>query len=298
MIQSPIEPPPSQGSGSLPDENTSEAILYGSQYSWIKSVLWAWDEMEDYLLHKAHNLEGQVMDRKFAYDVLRGNRYLIFARSPPVNDVRQLKDLFTLRSLIRTEVALKKIREYRKQNLAYARKKGIEEYVRGLAGRGISEAEWKAATAPYNMEPITYDYVHGLTPDMLPGEDFDWAEAMTDLMGVESYNRLVERMLGGQSVPEFMDPEVDDYIDTEEESDDDGDIEEESDDEMSAPEWWGELLDVMGLIFDDPIARSLETMTPDYDDLCSDLSDWLMDTVIDDRYIIDGLIEMAAEVSL
>ena len=39
--------PPAGDSGSLPDINTSEAILYGPAYFRIKSMQWAWDEMED-----------------------------------------------------------------------------------------------------------------------------------------------------------------------------------------------------------------------------------------------------------
>lgn len=185
-----------EGSGSLPDSNTAEAILYGPSYSWIKSALWVWDEMEDYLLRKADSLESQIMDREWAYEVMRHNRYLIFARSPPVNEVSRIKDLFTLRSLCKCLAGIRKIEEYRKQNIAWARMKGIDQYVKSMAGRGISESEWKAATASYNMEPITYDYVHGLTPSMMPGEYIDWNEAMVDLMGEKEYDRLIRKLTG------------------------------------------------------------------------------------------------------
>ncbi len=183
-------------SGSLPDSNTAEAILYGPSYSWIKSALWAWDEMEDYLIRKADSLESQIMDREWAYNVMVGNRYLVFARNPPVNEVTHLKDLFTLRSLCKCVAGLHKIREYRKQNLAWARMKGTENYVAGMKGRGISESEWKAATASYNMEPITYDYVHGVVPSMMPGECIDWDEALRDLMGGKEYDSLVKKIFG------------------------------------------------------------------------------------------------------
>ena len=77
--------------------------------------------------------------------------------------------------------------QYRNQNLAWARMRGIGEYVSSMAGRGISEAEWKAATASYNMRPITFESVHGNAPDMYPEEDIDWTEAMINLMGEEPY---------------------------------------------------------------------------------------------------------------
>jgi hypothetical protein len=47
-----------QAPGLLPDRDTAEAIVYGDSYSWIKSALWAWDEMENYLLRKADGLES------------------------------------------------------------------------------------------------------------------------------------------------------------------------------------------------------------------------------------------------
>ena len=130
--------PPAGDSGSLPDINTSEAILYGPAYFRIKSMQWAWDEMEDYLIRKADSLESQIMDREWCYSVMRYNRYLIFARSPPVNDVSKLQDLFTLRSLCKCVAGLKKIDEYRKQNNAWARMKGTQNYVENMKGRGIS----------------------------------------------------------------------------------------------------------------------------------------------------------------
>ena len=78
----------------LPDDNTAEAILFGKAYTWIKSALWMWDEVEDYLMEKANALDSQIIDRQWCYDVMKNNRYMIFARSAPVNEVDHLKDLF------------------------------------------------------------------------------------------------------------------------------------------------------------------------------------------------------------
>ena len=33
----------------LQDENTSEAIVFGPAYSWVKDIMWIWDEIEEYL---------------------------------------------------------------------------------------------------------------------------------------------------------------------------------------------------------------------------------------------------------
>ena len=128
QLLSQLQEQPLAGSGSLPDSNTAEAILYGKAYSWIKSALWVWDEMEDYLMRKAEQLDGQIIDREWSYHVMRHNRYLIYARSPPVNEVSHLKDLFTLHDLVKCVAGIRKIEEYRRQNLAWARMQGVQHF--------------------------------------------------------------------------------------------------------------------------------------------------------------------------
>ena len=271
MIPNPSEPPES---GSLPDSNTSEAILYGPAYSWIKSALWAWDEMEDYLMRKADNLEGQIMDRKWASDVLRTNRFLIFSRSPPVNELSKLQDLVTLRELCKTVAGIRKVNEYRKHNVAWARMKGIQQYVGSMKDRGITEAEWKAATASYNMEPINYDYVHGIVPSMLPGEYIDWNDAMRDLMGGEEYDELVKRIFG---------------IDV---SDIPVDIPQESpgerDEDILTP--------VLKELFSDPIEVVISILEKGCDEF-SRIKSCLVQSDIDDIECIEQLIQYAEAVS-
>lgn len=270
------------GSGSLPDSNTAEAILYGPSYTWIKSALWAWDEVEDYLLRKADSLESQIMDREWAYDVMKHNRYLVFARSPPVNEVSHLKDLFTLRSLCKCIAAIRKIGEYRRQNLAWARMKGIDQYVKGMAGRGISESEWKAATASYNNEPITYDYVHGLRPSMIPGEIFDWNEAMRDLMGGKEFDSLVSKIFG----VDVSDVPVDDE-DREEPQTEPSPAREQGD--------FSDLSEPLGIMFPDSIEDAKQSLG-ELTDECSACADYWDMMDIDPVYLIDTLIEYAEAV--
>ena len=272
MIPNPNEP---QESGSLPDSNTSEAILYGPAYSWIKSALWAWDEMEDYLMRKADNLEGQIMDRRWATDVLRTNRFLIFSRSPPVNELSKLQDLVTLRELCKTVAGIRKVNEYRKHNIAWARMKGIQQYVGSMKDRGITEAEWKAATASYNMEPINYDYVHGIVPSMLPGEYIDWNDAMRDLMGGEEYDELVKRIFGidVSDVPVDMPPESP----------------EERDEEDT-------LTPILKDLFSDPIEEVMSMLEKECDEF-SRIRSCLIQSDIIDIECIEQLIQYAEAVS-
>ena len=275
-----IDTPDKEDTGSLPDMNTSEAILYGPAYTRIKSMLWAWDEMEDYLINKADSLESQIMDREWAHEVVRYNRYLIFARSPPVNDPNKLRDLFTLRSLCKCVAGLRKIDEYRRQNKAWARMIGPDNYVQGMKGRGISEAEWKAATASYNNEPITYDYVHGLRPSILPGEVFDWNEAMRDLMGGEEYDSLVKKI---------FDVDISDIpVDEEDEDIDFSDLETK---EEHDPFFDG-FSDAMCIMFPDSVSDAIEQMRMT-DDECSACAEYWDEMDIDDLRIIDTLIAYA-----
>lgn len=265
--------------GSLPDMNTSEAILFGPAYTKIKSINWVWDEMEEYLLRRADSLDNQIMDREWAYDVLMHNKYLIFARSPPVNDPNKLRDLFTLRNLCKVEAGLKKVEEYRNQNIAWGRMKGIEAYVKGMEGRGISESEWKAATASYNDKPISYEYVHGLQPSDMPGEVDDWDKAMRLLMGGKEYDKLIENIFGPDA---YEDPEPDE----------DWEQDEEEEEEEEDPFFNDAFYDAMDEVFSDPVSDAINSLKI-ADDECSICSDYWERMDSDDLLTIDILIAYA-----
>ena len=265
--------------GSLPDMNTSEAILFGPAYTKIKSINWVWDEMEEYLLRRADSLDSQIMDREWAYDVLMHNKYLIFARSPPVNDPNKLRDLFTLRNLCKVEAGLKKVEEYRNQNIAWGRMKGIEAYVKGMEGRGISESEWKAATASYNDKPISYEYVHGLQPSDMPGEVDDWDKAMRLLMGGKEYDKLIENIFGPDA---YEDPEPDE----------DWEQDEEEEEEEEDPFFNDAFYDAMDEVFSDPVSDAIDSLKI-ADDECSICADYWERMDSDDLLTIDILIGYA-----
>lgn len=255
----------------LQDDNTSEAIVFGPAYSWVKDVMWIWDEIEEYLRRKADSLDGQIMDREWAYDVMVHNPYLINARSPPVNEVSRLNDLFTLRSLCKCLAAIDKIAEYRKQNTAWARMKGAERYVKGMEGRGITEAEWGAANSRFNMEPITYDNVHGIGDSEIPEENVEYILAMKAIMGPEEFEGLEDRVLGRR--PDMPDISI---TETEEETDmpDIGFVEELSE------------------IFADPVSEATEYLRQS-DDECSEAAEFWTRMDVDNRGIIDSIIQFA-----
>ena len=260
-------PQTENGPVTLQDENTSEAIIYGPAYSWIKNALWIWDEIEEYLRNKADSLESQIVDREWSYYVMLHNPYLINARSPPVNEVEHLKDLFTLRSLTKCEAAIGKVKEYRKQNIAWARMKGIEHYIKGMEGRGITESEWTAATAQFDMEPITFDYVHGDGPIGYAEEDVNYELAMLDILGPEEYSELRGRILG-----KVKEPETPAEVETEEP-------------DLS-------FLDCLDGLFSSPVEEAKRMLETD-GDLCSAAADYWFDMGADTRAIIDALITYA-----
>lgn len=271
----------------LQDENTSEAILYGPAYSWIKNVLWIWDEIEEYLRRKADSLDSQIIDREWSYYVLKYNPYLINARSPPVNEIDHLNDLFTLKSLCKCLVAIRKLKEYREQNIAWARMKGVQNYIKGMEGRGITETEWGIANSGFAMQPINYDTVHGTGPAGYPEEAVDYRQAMMDILGPEEYADLEEKVLG--------------KIDEEDEFEEDPDGEEEEEDEPVAAEppeqeppeptevpYIDELRDMLS----NPIEAAMDTVA-DMTDECSVVAEFWEEMDVDNRRIIDDLISMA-----
>lgn len=316
-----------QESELLPDTNTAQAISYGPAYDDMIGIMWAWDSMEDHLMQVSQSLESQLMDRAWCAEVLRRNRYMIFARSPPVNEVEHLKDLQRLRQLCKVQAALHKIDEYRQKNIAWARMQGIKQYVDSLKGTGISESRWKASTSEWNTRPINYFNVNN--PVEVTGDDFDWDEALKDLMGEKSYAKLVKSMgLAPEEEPvarnrwmrdeddeeseeeeEYEDESEEDYDDEEyedeDESEDEESEEEEEEDsdeplpdepEISIPapkavKRSDGIAEALAVMFDDPVAELMaDAPQPDTPDA---VSAYLKRSDFDNRAIIDWLIECA-----
>ncbi len=257
----------------LQDENTSEAIIYGPAYSWIKNVLWIWDEIEDYLRRKADSYDSQIIDREWCYYVWLHNPYLIEARSPPVNEINHLNDLFTLRSLCKMLRTIERLRSYREQNIAWARMKGIENYIKGMEGRGITESEWGIANSGYIMQPINYDTIHGTGPAGYPEEAIDYRQAMADILGPDEYSDLEKRILG-------KDTDVGIEV-----------IDNPPEPELRAPPEVPFVGDLEG-IFIDPIKKAMNILKTS-DDECSAAADFWYEMDADGRRIIDDIIQFA-----
>ena len=147
----------------IPEDNTSEAIVYGSAYRFAKSSKFFWDELEDMLIQEIEDLKGQLIDREFCSHILNspGLRSMIFRKSPPVSDPNQIKDLWTLRRISNLGSGLHYLDAMRKQNLMWATMTGVKEYTSKMMDLGISDRQWKVASDGIDM-PIEYATVRGI----------------------------------------------------------------------------------------------------------------------------------------
>lgn len=147
-----------------PDPNSSEAILYGSKYLVHKSADWWYDMLLNELDRQIEQKKLKVRDKEFAAFVLTSRPGMIFANSPPVSNFDQLKDLRALRDCVKTASARKLVERDRAEMEMYCRMHGTDEFIRRKMQDGITEGEWKAATASRNP-PIDFDAVRAIYDD-------------------------------------------------------------------------------------------------------------------------------------
>ena len=217
----------------IPEDNTSEAIVYGSAYRFAKSSKFFWDQLEDMLLQEIEELKGQLIDREFCSHVLNspGLRSMIFRKSPPVSDPDQIKDLWTLRRISNLGSGLQHLDAMRKQNLMWATMTGVKEYTSKMMDLGISDRQWKVASDGIDM-PIEYSTVRGIIERDEQQSEKDVEEMEEDLESrrlecerfqrdLENYRRLNREVVQEEpdEIPDFpIYREVEDVI--EEETDD------------------------------------------------------------------------------
>lgn len=165
----------------IPDENTSEAIMFGSQYMFAKSSKYFWDQTQDLMDREIGKLMASIIDPDFALFVVKHRPDMIYARQPPVNDPDKIRDLWTLRQIIAWGTGEELLDVYRTENRMWAMMHGISEYSAKLLEGGISERQWKAATLGFDL-PIEYETIRTIT-------DHDAIESrkeMDDLLDEES----------------------------------------------------------------------------------------------------------------
>lgn len=142
----------------IPDENTSEAIMYGSQYMFAKSSKYFWDQTQDIMDREIRRLIESIRDPEFALFVVKHRPDMIHSTEPPVNEPDRIRDLWTLRQIVAWGTGEELLEVYRTENLMWAMMHGISEYSGKLLEHGITQQEWKAATLGFDL-PIEYDTI-------------------------------------------------------------------------------------------------------------------------------------------
>lgn len=145
----------------IPDENTSEAILYGDQYLFAKSSRFFWDSVEDMMEAEAERLMHTIRNPEFAVFVMKYRSGMIFSSQPPINDPSQIRDLWTLRQIVAYRTGMELLNVSRLENTMWSMMHGIRGYTSRLLDTGVSQQEWKAATLGMDM-PIEYDTVRSV----------------------------------------------------------------------------------------------------------------------------------------
>ncbi len=173
----------------IPDDNTSEAILYGSKYRFAKSSHFMWDAVENEMRAEIERLKRTLIDREFCAHVMTTCPNMIMSRRPPVSHPDKIRDLWTLRRIVNIGSGLERLDVIRRQNEMWAVMQGAREYTKGLMDRGeITESRWRSATCGYDLD-LSYEAVRA----SIDRDDLQAAkETETILDDWETYRRKCE----------------------------------------------------------------------------------------------------------
>ena len=225
----------------LPDKNTSRAILYGDSYKRAMASQWTWDSITDCENRYVEELMNQIIDVEFAARITsmpyEQQMSIIFAKHPLFDDPTKLKDLMTLKEIMRCGGSKKAIQMFRTRNDMTYRIDGIDSYTKGLRAGGITEAEWKAATTGHG-NTIEYDTIRAIRDD----DEAKSKEFVEHIAQVQESIRNYRRMLRENGAEEYP---WEQEIEGEEEDDPmkDVTIYEEIEDDPQDPDYWNESTD-------------------------------------------------------
>lgn len=145
----------------IPDEYTADAIMYGSAYTFYLSSKYYWDQVQDALEQDIERLKGKIRNMDFAAYVMNHDQYKIFANPPPTNNPDEIRDLWTLREIVRKGTALRNLELRRMENRLWSEMKGVSEYASKVNAEAVSEERWKSATMG-QMAPIDFETIRAL----------------------------------------------------------------------------------------------------------------------------------------
>ena len=145
----------------IPDEYTADAIMYGSAYTFYLSSKYYWDQVQDQLEQDIESLKGKLRNKEFAAYIMNNAQYMIFANPPPSNNPDEIRDLWTLREIVRKGTALRNLELRRMENRLWSEMKGVSEYASKVNAEPVSEERWKSATMG-QMAPIDFETIRAL----------------------------------------------------------------------------------------------------------------------------------------
>lgn len=145
----------------IPDEYTADAIMYGSAYTFYLSSKYYWDQVQDQLEQDIESLKGKLRNKEFAAYIMNNAQYMIFANPPPSNNPDEIRDLWTLREIVRKGTALRNLELRRMENRLWSEMKGVSEYASKVNAEAVSEERWKSATMG-QMAPIDFETIRAL----------------------------------------------------------------------------------------------------------------------------------------
>ena len=220
----------------IPDEYTANAIMYGSAYTFQLSSKFYWDQVQDQLEQDIERLKRKLINKEFAAYVMNNAQHMVFANPPPSNNPDEIRDLWTLREIVRKGTALRQLDMRRMENRLWSEMMGVSEYARKVNADDISEERWKSATMG-QMAPIDFETIRALRDE----EPIMAKKEVEEYMSEEARLRAqAKEFRNGYN--EWL-REMDRSVETDEDFDD---YDDDEDDDRTQPEitiWRDEMVD-------------------------------------------------------
>ena len=220
----------------IPDEYTANAIMYGSAYTFQLSSKFYWDQVQDQLEQDIERLKRKLINKEFAAYVMNNAQHMVFANPPPSNNPDEIRDLWTLREIVRKGTALRQLDMRRMENRLWSEMMGVSEYARKVNADDISEERWKSATMG-QMAPIDFETIRALRDE----EPIMAKKEVEEYMSEEARLRAQAKEFR-KGYNDWL-KEMDRSVETDEDFDD---YDDDEDDDRTQPEitiWRDEMVD-------------------------------------------------------
>ena len=176
----------------IPDDNTSEAVMFGPAYRFAKSSKWYLDEVDEYIDQHIQELIDQLEDLEWCAYVMRRSPRMVYAREPPVNDPSKIRDLWTLRQIVNFGSAKQIVKVQRMTSRLYSTMQGVDQHAKQYIEEGVSEEMWKSSTIGFNV-PIEYETIRTIK-DMDERLSVDDVEELYAQMDTDERRREADRI--------------------------------------------------------------------------------------------------------